>query len=59
MSSDLFGLLRAFMFFSSSKGQGLVEYALLILLVGIAVIVLLALFGTGVGNMFSNIVSNI
>ena len=47
------------MFFSSSKGQGLVEYALLILLVGIAVIVLLALFGTGVGNMFSNIVSNI
>lgn len=47
------------MFFSSWRGQGLVEYALLILLVGIAVIVLLALFGTGVGNMFSNIVSNI
>ncbi len=47
------------MLFSFSKGQGLVEYALLILLVGIAVIVLLALFGTGVGNMFSNIVSNI
>ncbi|MFV1859071.1 MAG: Flp family type IVb pilin [Anaerolineales bacterium] len=47
------------MFFSSSKGQGLVEYALLILLVGIAVIVLLALFGAGVGNMFSNIVANI
>ena len=47
------------MIFSSRKGQGLVEYALLILLVGIAVIVLLALFGTGVGNMFSNIVSNI
>ncbi|GMR09233.1 MAG: hypothetical protein BMS9Abin28_0051 [Anaerolineae bacterium] len=47
------------MLFSSSKGQGLVEYALLILLVGIAVIVLLALFGTGVGNMFSNIVASI
>ncbi len=47
------------MFFSSRKGQGLVEYALLILLVGIAVIVLLALFGTGVGNMFSNVISNI
>ncbi len=46
------------MFFSSSKGQGLVEYALLILLVGIAVIVALALFGTGIGNMFSNIVAN-
>jgi len=47
------------MIFSSRKGQGLVEYALLILLVGIAVIVLLALFGTGVGNMFSNVISNI
>jgi len=47
------------MLFSFSKGQGLIEYALLILLVGIAVIVLLALFGTGVGNMFSNIVSSI
>ena len=47
------------MIFSSRKGQGLVEYALLILLVGIAVIVLLALFGTGVGNMFSNIITNI
>ncbi len=47
------------MLFSFSKGQGLVEYALLILLVGIAVIILLALFGTGVGNMFSNIITNI
>ncbi len=47
------------MIFLSQKGQGLVEYALLILLVGIAVIVLLALFGTAVGNMFSNVISNI
>jgi len=47
------------MIFLSRKGQGLVEYALLILLVGIAVIVLLALFGTAVGNMFSNVITNI
>ncbi|MCZ6531107.1 MAG: pilus assembly protein [Chloroflexi bacterium] len=47
------------MLFSSSKGQGLLEYALLIMLVGTAVIVILALFGTGVGNMFSNIVTSI
>ena len=47
------------MLFSFLKGQGLVEYALLILLVGIAVIILLALFGGGVGNMFSNIITNI
>ena len=46
------------MFYFSPHGQGLVEYALIILLVGLAVIILLALFGTGVGNMFSNIVVN-
>ncbi len=43
----------------SPKGQGLVEYALIILLVGLAVIVLLSLFGSGVGNMFSNITANV
>ncbi len=42
----------------SPRGQGLVEYALMILLVGIIVIVVLALYGSGVGNMFSNIISN-
>jgi pilus assembly protein Flp/PilA len=41
-----------------SKGQGLVEYALIIMLVGIVVIVVLAVYGTGVGNMFSNIIAN-
>ena len=44
--------------FISEKGQGLMEYALVILLVGLIVIVLLALFGSGVGNMFSNVISN-
>jgi Flp pilus assembly pilin Flp len=39
-------------------GQGLAEYALLILLIGIAVIILLALFGSGVGNMFSNVIAS-
>jgi Flp pilus assembly pilin Flp len=38
-------------------GQGLVEYAMLILLVGIAVIVLLALFGSSLGNMYSSVVA--
>ena len=42
----------------NTRGQGLVEYALMILLVGIVVIVLVALFGTSVGNMFSNIIAN-
>ena len=50
--------LRAFMSYFPPQGQGLVEYALLILLVGIAVIVMLTLFGSGVGNMFNNIIAN-
>jgi pilus assembly protein Flp/PilA len=40
-------------------GQGLVEYALILVLVAVVVVIIMALFGTGVGNMFSNIVSNI
>jgi pilus assembly protein Flp/PilA len=40
------------------RGQGLVEYAVIIVLVAIIVIVLLALFGASVGNMFSNIIAN-
>ncbi|MFP3854934.1 MAG: Flp family type IVb pilin [Anaerolineales bacterium] len=46
------------MFHFLPRGQGLVEYAMIILLIGIAVIVLVALFGSGVGNMFSNVVAN-
>jgi pilus assembly protein Flp/PilA len=41
------------------KGQGLVEYALIMLFVAIAVIVILAILGPAVGNMFSSIVTNI
>ena len=47
------------MLFSFSKGQGLVEYGMLIVLVAVTVILVLALLGPGVGNLFSNIVSNI
>lgn len=49
----------ALMYHPHPKGQGLVEYALLIVLVAILVIVILALFGGAVGNIFSNIVANI
>jgi len=40
-------------------GQGMVEYAMLIMLVALIVIVLLVIFGRSVGNLFSNIISNI
>ncbi|MER3457535.1 MAG: pilus assembly protein [Chloroflexota bacterium] len=41
------------------EGQGLVEYALILVLVAVVVIVILALLGPAVGNVFSNIVQNI
>jgi Flp pilus assembly pilin Flp len=34
------------------------EYALVLVLVSVAIIIMLALFGSGVGNMFSNIIAN-
>ncbi len=37
------------------EGQGLVEYALIIVLVSIVVIILLRLLGGTVGNVFSRI----
>jgi pilus assembly protein Flp/PilA len=55
---SFFALLEAFMYSFTQRGQGLVEYAMIIMLVGIVVIVMLALFGSGVGNMFSNIIHN-
>jgi pilus assembly protein Flp/PilA len=41
------------------RGQGLAEYALIMALVAIVIIVSLALFGTQVGNLFSKVVSSI
>jgi len=41
------------------RGQGLVEYALILMLVAIIVLVILALLGPAIGNMFSEVVNNI
>jgi pilus assembly protein Flp/PilA len=41
---------------SKERGQGLVEYALIMVLVVVIVIVVLALLGPMVGNMFSSVV---
>ena len=37
------------------RGQGLVEYALIILFVAIAIIAILVLLGPAIGNIFSQI----
>lgn len=41
------------------KGQGLVEYALILVLVAIVVIAVLLILGPAVGDVFSEIVSSI
>ena len=41
------------------RGQGLVEYALILVLVAIVVIVVLAVLGPTIGKVFSNIIQAI
>ena len=41
------------------KGQGLVEYALFLVLVAVVVIVVLATLGPTIGKVFSNIINAI
>ena len=45
------------LFAPKEKGQGLVEYALILVLVAIVVIVILSIMGPSIGNIFSNIVN--
>jgi pilus assembly protein Flp/PilA len=45
--------------FKDNKGQGLVEYALILVLVAVVVIVVLAILGPTIGNVFSNIINAI
>jgi len=43
----------------SVRGQGLVEYALILVLVAIVVIAILIIMGPAIGNLYSNIVTNL
>jgi pilus assembly protein Flp/PilA len=38
------------------RGQGLVEYALIMIMVAIVVIAILALLGPAIGHVFSNLI---
>ena len=44
------------LFMNRESGQGLVEYALVLVLVAIVVIAILTLLGPQIGNVFSRIV---
>jgi pilus assembly protein Flp/PilA len=43
----------------SQRGQGLVEYALILVLVAVVVIAVLSLLGPAIGNVFSQILDGI
>jgi len=43
------------LFASHEKGQGLVEYAIILVLVALVVVTVVRLFGPKVGNTFSSI----
>ncbi len=45
------------LFSPQEKGQGMVEYALIIVLIAIVVIVVLSLLGTQISTVFSQITS--
>jgi pilus assembly protein Flp/PilA len=50
---------KAMLFAPKEKGQGLVEYALILVLVAIVVIAVLMLLGPIIGNVFSSINSSL
>ena len=43
----------------SEEGQGLVEYALILVFVAVMMIILITLIGPAIGNMYSNIVTQL
>jgi pilus assembly protein Flp/PilA len=47
------------LFLPREKGQGLVEYALILVLVAIVVIAILIILGPVIGNVFSNFINAI
>jgi pilus assembly protein Flp/PilA len=51
--------VKKMLFAPKEKGQGLVEYALIIVLVAIVVIVILVILGPAISNVFSNIIANL
>jgi pilus assembly protein Flp/PilA len=47
------------LFSPKEKGQGLVEYALILVLVAVVVIVVMQILGPTIGNVFSEIIDNL
>jgi len=54
---DTAGLIRRILerFFLTERGQGMVEYALILVLIAVVVIAVLVVLGNQVANVFCNI----
>jgi pilus assembly protein Flp/PilA len=50
---------RVMLFYKKERGQGMVEYALIIVLIALVVLGALALFGEQLSTTYSDIVSNL
>jgi pilus assembly protein Flp/PilA len=50
---------NAMLFAPKEKGQGLVEYALILVLVAVVVIVVMRVLGPTIGNVFSSIINSL
>ena len=57
--SGIQGFMNITQFLKRERGQGLVEYALILVLVAIVVIAILLVLGPQVGGVFSNVVANL
>lgn len=44
---------------SSDGGQGLVEYALILIFVAVVVVAIASVLGPGIGNIYSNLVTTL
>ncbi len=47
------------LFYAKQKGQGLVEYALILVLVALVVILILIILGPAIGTSYSNVIEAI
>lgn len=47
------------LFYPNERGQGFLEYGMLIILITIVVMIALTIFGRAVGNLFSNVIANV
>jgi len=57
--SGVFSKELDMLFYPNEKGQGFMEYGMLLVLIAVIVILVLTILGRATGNLFSNAISNI